>query len=482
MKIKLLITSLFLLLFSIGVYAQGTEEPYVVIDQDGTATFFYDANKPTGALPLQSSNYDVNWPENIRESVKKVVFHKSFNDCKPTSYESWFYNFSNLTEITGMKEYLHTENVTDMSSMFSYCLSLTTLDLSNFKTANVTSMYEMFMFTTSLTTLDLSNFNTENVTNMAFLFSGCKSLTTLDISSFVTTNVKFMYHMFSGCSSLTTLDLYNFNTENVSSVYSMFLSCNSLKTLELSTFNTANVTDMLNMFKSCSELESIFVGDGWTTAAAKTSVNMFDGCAKLCGGKGTAYTPDYTDAAYAHIDGGEENPGYLTKSTKKTVVSIEVTTSPKTEYTEGDDFSAENGILTLTYNTGDKETVNLSEATITGYDKTKVGEQTLKIEYQGVENSLLVTVEAKEQNNNNGNNDNPPTPVSSVDSTPGVKVWSSNRSIFIESAPDTKYTIIDLNGRIIKSSTTKSTREHIKINKSGIVVVIINSESFKISL
>ena len=78
--------------------------------------------------------------------------------------------------------------------------------------------------------------------------------------------------------------------------------------------------------------------------------------------------------------------------------------------------------------------------------------------------------------------ENPGTPVSSVDSTPSVKVWSSHRTIFIESASDTKYTIIDLNGRTIKSSITKSTKEEIKINKHGIVVVIINGNSYKVAV
>ena len=75
-----------------------------------------------------------------------------------------------------------------------------------------------------------------------------------------------------------------------------------------------------------------------------------------------------------------------------------------------------------------------------------------------------------------------PTPVSSVSDIPSVKVWSYNSKIFIESTPDTKYTIIDINGRLIKSSTTKSSREEISINQNGTFVVIINDQSFKVYL
>ncbi|MBO4372198.1 MAG: hypothetical protein J5826_04630, partial [Bacteroidales bacterium] len=85
-------------------------------------------------------------------------------------------------------------------------------------------------------------------------------------------------------------------------------------------------------------------------------------------------------------------------------------------------------------------------------------------------------------NNENNNNENPNTPVSSITDAPVVKVWAYNSTIYIENAPDAKYTIIDLNGRMIKSATTKSTYEQININKEGVFVVIINRKSFKVAL
>lgn len=78
--------------------------------------------------------------------------------------------------------------------------------------------------------------------------------------------------------------------------------------------------------------------------------------------------------------------------------------------------------------------------------------------------------------------ENPSTPVSSISDTPSVKVWSSNHTIFIASAPDTKYKIIDLQGRTIATSTTKSSLEQIPFAKSGVFVVIINGKSFKLAL
>ena len=68
-------------------------------------------------------------------TIKEIVFDKSFNTYAPTSLNSFFKNLSRLETITGL-EYLNTENVTDMSSMFNSCRNLTYLDISNFNTAN----------------------------------------------------------------------------------------------------------------------------------------------------------------------------------------------------------------------------------------------------------------------------------------------------------------------------------------------------------
>ena len=74
-----------------------------------------------------------------------------------------------------------------------------------------------------------------------------------------------------------------------------------------------------------------------------------------------------------------------------------------------------------------------------------------------------------------------PTPVSNIsDNESGIKVWSFSSSIYIESAPNTQYKIIDINGKIIKSAATKSTKEEVNIIKTGIYIVIIGNLSYKV--
>ena len=122
-----------------------------------------------------------------------------------------------------------------------------------------------------------------------------------------------MRQLFDGCSGLTSLDVSNFDTSNVTDMSSMFSWCNGLQQLDLSGFNTSKVTNMSSMFNECRTLRTIYVGDGWTTAAVTSSSYMFDVCYSLVGGKGTAYSSSNPkDKTYAHIDGGTSNPGYFT--------------------------------------------------------------------------------------------------------------------------------------------------------------------------
>lgn len=119
--------------------------------------------------------------------------------------------FSHIKEFVNLNT-LDTSFLTDMTSMFSQCSELTSLDLSSFNTTNVTNMSSMFIGCINLTTLDLSNFNTSKVTNMSNMFNMIYNdgyghtyygvLKSLDLSNFDTTNVTSMEYMFYHCDNL----------------------------------------------------------------------------------------------------------------------------------------------------------------------------------------------------------------------------------------------------------------------------------------
>ena len=204
-----------------NVFAQ-TVESYVVLDNAaGTLTFKHDANKPAGAFSLNEGELYPAWYAMAGDhtgynenNIKKVVFDSSFANARPTNCCFWFVGCKDLIVIEGL-EYLNTEKVTSMRSMFASCTNLTSLDVSKFRTQNVTDMFYMFGDCSNLTSLNVSNFNTANVTDMDYMFNNCSNLTSLDVSKFDTQNVTSMWTMFKGCSSLTSLDLSNFDTQNV---------------------------------------------------------------------------------------------------------------------------------------------------------------------------------------------------------------------------------------------------------------------------
>lgn len=136
------------------------------------------------------------------------------------------------------------------------------------------------------------------------------------------TTITSTEYWFFGCSNLETfIGLENLNTSNVTNMASMFHGCSSLTSLDLSSFNTTSVTDMKMMFYGCTNLTTIYVRSGWSTANVTESSYMFEGCDRIVGGRGTQWDPDHTDAAYAHVDGGENDPGYLTDPNAEPVES-----------------------------------------------------------------------------------------------------------------------------------------------------------------
>ena len=300
---------LMLLLLPAGMVAQteASSSKYIATYESSTQTLTF--KKFVGeTLPKNSA-----WVEDkqtvatINKKLGKgtivhIVFDKSFSTYTPTTLYRFFQDLTKLETITGL-EYLNTANVTDMSKMFYYCSSLTSLDVTHFNTAKVKDMYCMFYNCSSLTSLDVTHFNTEEVRNMSFMFYRCSSLTSLDVTHFNTEKVTNMNSMFENCSSLTSLDVTNFNTAEVTNMSYMFINCVALTSLYLTNFNTEKVTDMGNMFFGCSSLTTIYASSKFVTTQVSYSSGMFYNCEKLKGEE-VCTNGKATDKTYAKIEGG----------------------------------------------------------------------------------------------------------------------------------------------------------------------------------
>ncbi len=299
----------------------------------------------------------------------QVLDLESFNTAKVTDMRFMFYNCSNLATIMAGSGWT-TAAVTTSNAMFYSCLKLqggqgTTYNSSNpqdktyahidggmsnpgyltdkgtpyvtisgdGKTLTFYCDGKSLLHTETIYTLNnLSNdepdwwyYNRSTITTAVFdpsfaaarptsttaWFGGMEQLTAITgIQYLNTSEVVHMIDMFSGLPQLTSIDVSHFDTRKVQKMSRMF-SGSKFKVLDLTSFNTANVTDMEEMFRNSTKLTTVAVGDGWSTQNVQKDDNMFLGCTNIVGGRGTTYDEGCVQSDYAHVDGGEDAPGYF---------------------------------------------------------------------------------------------------------------------------------------------------------------------------
>ena len=213
--------------------AEAVDKVYCIYYKDREMTISQNEIEPEAGRTVVRKGF-YSRPKDCTLAMTTVRF---VGAVKPKSCKEWFGGkwssneaCENLTEIKNMKN-LYTNECINMSYMFNYCKSLTSLDVSNFDTSQVSDMSQMFNSCESLTSLDVSKWDTSKVTDMSDMFSYCESLTSLDVSKWGTSKVTDMDWMFGNCSSLTSLDLSNFDISKVIGMYAMFVGCSSLKSI-----------------------------------------------------------------------------------------------------------------------------------------------------------------------------------------------------------------------------------------------------------
>ena len=359
------------MLIALVAIAMGTEvmaaneEAYAVFtSSNSTLAFYYDDMKNSREGDKYSLNTGENTPGWIADGkqFEKVIFAQSFANYHPTTTSKWFSGQAGLKTITNIKN-LKTDNVgtmlamfrdcsileevdvsgfntsrlQSMACMFQDCVSLKSLDVRGWDTSHVSTMYYsfynckslaeldvsrwdtskvkvtrgMFSYCESLTNLDVSRWDTSKVTDMFSMFFYCINLTRLDVSGWDTSNVTNMQDLFRSCTSLTSLNVSGFDTSNVENMEHVFSECENLTYIDLGGWDTSKVTDMSDMFLACHSLTTIYTGAKWSMENVTDHQRMFNYCYNLRGSSGTTYDPNHIDGTYAHIDGGQSNPGYF---------------------------------------------------------------------------------------------------------------------------------------------------------------------------
>ena len=261
---------------------------------------------------------------------------------------------------------LNLEKLNNMMGVFQYCSSIKSVDLSGTKTSIVANMQEIFFDCYDLESVNLSRLGSNNLTSITHLFYNCESLTTINMSNFNFGSAS-MQSLFDGLTNLEVVNLKNANTSNVPSmrdlffesgiknvdlsglggnslqdIYNMFYGCNNIESINMSNFNfgsaylyqlfagitTVEIIDIsnidisntvnaaYNMFYNCPSLTTIYVSSDIDFSTQPSNMSMFGNNTSLVGGAGTPYDENNPrDNTYAHIDGGESNPGYFTLKT-----------------------------------------------------------------------------------------------------------------------------------------------------------------------
>ena len=196
--------------------------------------------------------------------------------------------------------------------MFYNCISLISLNLTNFNISQVLYMDSMFSGCSSLISLNLpSNFNSFKVSNMNLMFFNCSSLTSLNLSLFKPL-CNNMDKILAGCNSLSYLDLSNINSElipiiqksNLKLTYINFIDeinnltnintiLNILEKNAVLCFHSTDNSSFLNLQNS--ECRMIYCSKDWRIIRKKINTEN-DECVKNC--QETNYKFEYDGKCY----------------------------------------------------------------------------------------------------------------------------------------------------------------------------------------
>ena len=213
------------------------------------------------------------------KSIKLTGINKNVTDMS-----SMFSGCVSLVDISGLSE-LDVSNVTHMDHMFSYCCSLVDVfALSEWDVSNVNTMLGMFLDCDSLVDLSgLSKWDVSTVGNMQAMFMHCSSLMDVSgLSEWDVSSVGNMFNLFRDCSSLVDVSaLGNWDVSSVGDMTLMFSGCTSL--VDVSALGNWDVSysDVGSMFSGCTSLVDVSALGEWGMSNVSFISNMFSGCTSL---------------------------------------------------------------------------------------------------------------------------------------------------------------------------------------------------------
>lgn len=213
------------------------------------------------------------------ESVNLWNTHKDNFMENVTSAKSMFSGCSSLKKLTFPKK-VNPGKLESMASIFKYCSSLTSIDLSGWNLNNVTSMESLFQYCSGLASVTLPKVTSKKIQNMQYMFNGCSALTSVDLSGWNVENVMMMTNLFKGCFNLKEINLSGWVPKSLEEIYGMFSNCTSLESINLSGWNLENMKQIQYMFTGCTNLKTVDLSN-WKTPKLSVLGRLITGCENL---------------------------------------------------------------------------------------------------------------------------------------------------------------------------------------------------------
>lgn len=253
--------------------------------------------------------------EDSNPNIHYANFDKSFKDFQPKSTSGWFLNLMSLTSITNL-ENLNTSDVFNMSYMFSFASSLTSIFLPSGFGTSATNMQAMFLQCLSLASINSSGEYSfpddfgSNAKNMRSMFNRTISLTEYSFPSGFGKDAEDMSRMFENNPRTSYLNFPSDFGAKVEKTTGMFAHSNVI-IIKLPEGFGSKLEDTETMFAYDTDLQHIYVESptDWNTSTIKNSVFMFgnnaasDSLPTHLPGFDISYANDITNAHIGMKDG-----------------------------------------------------------------------------------------------------------------------------------------------------------------------------------
>lgn len=145
----------------------------------------------------------------------------------------------------------------DIDYLFSGYSGNNQPDLEFLSDTKIKSANEMFSFCIQLRSIDLSDLDFSNCTNTHAMFECCDHLKTINFGNKKAFEIVTARRMFQNCSLLEHLDLSNVNISKCTIASSMFKECHNLKTIDFGDQTFRKLKTIKGMFENCKSLEEL---------------------------------------------------------------------------------------------------------------------------------------------------------------------------------------------------------------------------------